>query len=135
MIICECHGQYLLSVPMSRDVVLKYLEKWKNSLLDRTKRNPLVNYKPSRVSSIILKEPGTEEIISKLMEDKKLKFYIPPEKNLPDDYSKEDEENWRKKWPKRKRNEVMLHHEESRKCRSAINNLRRKNERESYCWL
>ena len=127
MIICVCHGQYLLSVPMSRDVVLKYLEKWKNSLLDRTKRNPLVNYKPSRVSSIILKEPGTEEIISKLMEDKKLKFYIPPEKNLPDDYSKEDEENWRKKWPKRKRNEVMLHHEESRKCRSAINNLRRKN--------
>ena len=67
-----------------------------------------------------------EEIVDRLMNEKTWSIYLPPELDLPENHTPEEYEKWKKKWPKRKKQEVKIHHEERKKCRSSVRNLNRK---------
>ena len=111
---------------MLEHIVSKNLEKWKNNLLDKTRNNRLINYRLNRSSSLKFTEPMPEEIVDRLMNEKSWSIYLPPELDLPENHTPEEYEKWKKKWPKRKKTEVKIHHEERKRCRSSVRNLNRK---------
>jgi len=90
-------------------------------------RNRLFNYKPAKVRSLYLIEPSTQEIVDRLIEGRKCSFFLPPLNHLPPDHSEEEYEDWIASWPKLRKTEIKLHHNDRKKCQSALKILKRKN--------
>src|SRR5688572_3804667 len=58
------------------------LDEWKRKLIDPTRRNRLLFFKPTRSSTLKVVEPSPAEIFQRLVVDEKSwRFLIPPEEN------------------------------------------------------
>ena len=66
----------------SNDSLLKIrLENWKSRLMDLSKRNRLLYFKPSKRGTLSISQPDITTLYSKLfLRKKKLEFWLPPEK-------------------------------------------------------
>ena len=63
------------------------IEEWKRKLIDLTRRNRLLFFRPTRSSTLRIEEPSSEDVFKRLVIDEKpWEFFIPPEEEneLPD---------------------------------------------------
>ena len=62
------------------------IEDWKRKLIDLTRRNRLLFFKPARSSSLKVIEPSPSEIFRRLIvEERPWKFFVPLEENEEQD--------------------------------------------------
>ena len=53
---------------MSNEILDKKLSHWKKQLLDLSKRNRMINFKESRLSTLMITEPECLELYDKIVE-------------------------------------------------------------------
>lgn len=65
-------------------------EQWKNKLLDLGKRNRLINFKDTKMSTVKITSPGLDSIYQRLVsEEKEIVFPMPPLNELDSDSNEE----------------------------------------------
>ncbi|MGD2200760.1 MAG: DUF4011 domain-containing protein, partial [Candidatus Bathyarchaeota archaeon] len=96
--------------------VYRRVEDWKLKLIDLSKRNRLVNFKPTRRSSVNFDKPGPDAIFNRLVvRDRAWEIWEPPEEDSPLDRK-----------PRRKRNQLSPHNVEAPQLRKILRNLSRR---------
>ena len=70
------HSQY-------NSLIARRIEDWKNRLIDFSRRNSLLYWKPTKSSSLIISAPDTEAIFKRLVDSRRpWEFWLPPEEPL-----------------------------------------------------
>jgi hypothetical protein len=54
------------------------LERWRNDLLDLSRRNPLLHLRPTRSSYLVVSHPGSQPLFERLQAGKGWSFWMPP---------------------------------------------------------
>lgn len=67
-----------IDVQLSEQVRAR-LDDWREHLIDLTLRNRLINYKPTRASTLVVRHPSIEGLLSDPGRTKPFDFYFPPE--------------------------------------------------------
>jgi hypothetical protein len=62
------------------DLVTSALARWRNNLIDLTRRNPLINLKPTGTAYLDIVQPGLPEVYEHLVQGKSWSFFLPAEK-------------------------------------------------------
>ena len=66
------------------DLVASALERWRNNLIDLTRRNPLLSLKPNHTTYLEIVQPELMKVYDLLIQGKSWSFYFPPEKPKTD---------------------------------------------------
>src|SRR5476649_313544 len=67
------------------DLVASALERWRNNLIDLTRRNPLLSLKPNHTAYLEIVQPDLAKVYDYLLtQGKSWSFYFPPEKAKAD---------------------------------------------------
>src|ERR1017187_2599707 len=66
------------------DLAASALERWRNNLIDLTRRNPLLSLKPGRSAYLEVAQPVLMKVYDHLTQGKTWSFYFPPEKAKDD---------------------------------------------------
>jgi len=115
------------------------IDEWKRKLIDLTRRNRLLFFRPTRSSTLRIEEPSSEDVFKRLVIDEKpWEFFIPPEEEneLPDEES-DPQQSFReildsqKGLPKskeieRKPSELLCATRERGRIRAILRNLHRR---------
>ena len=113
------------------------IEDWKRKLIDLTRRNRLLFFKPARSSSLKVIQPSSDEVFRRLVvEEKPWKFFMPPEENEEQERPARDlmlplTANVEKGQPTltkplRRPDELLCQTREARKLRTVLRNLHRR---------
>ena len=104
------------------DLVASALERWRNNLIDLTRRNPLLSLKPSRTSYLEITQPDLMKVYEYLLiHGKSWSFHLPPEN------AKADQKNNRAKEPPAPRaNELLTTEADRQTLLKVLTNLHRR---------
>ena len=92
------------------DLVASALERWRNNLIDLTRRNPLLSLKPSRTTYLEIAQPDLMSVYDHLLiHGKSWLFHFPPEK------AKADKKNSDTKDPPANKNTLITKHKDKLK--------------------
>src|SRR5437016_13886128 len=68
-------------MPTPADLVASALQRWRNNLIDLTRRNPLLSLKPGRSAYLEITQPDLMKVYDQLLvQGKSWAFHFPPEK-------------------------------------------------------
>src|SRR5205823_3184513 len=68
-------------MPNPADLVATALDRWRNNLIDLTRRNPLLSLKPNRTAFLEFTKPDLMKVYEHLLkEEKSWSFFFPPDK-------------------------------------------------------
>src|SRR5262245_30562406 len=73
-------------MPTPADLVASALERWRNNLIDLTRRNPLLSLKSSRSAHLEITQPDLMKVYDHLVvQGKSWSFWFPAEKKKNDE--------------------------------------------------
>jgi hypothetical protein len=71
---------------MATSVVERRIDEWKQKLIDPSRRNRLIYFRPSKSSTLIIITPAAETVFNRLVvQEKSWKFWLPPEERSQKD--------------------------------------------------
>src|SRR5882724_1184244 len=64
---------------MATSVVERRIDEWKQKLIDPSRRNGLIYFRPSKSSTLTISTPDAETVFNRLVvQEKSWKFWLPP---------------------------------------------------------